>query len=447
MGRGETLSVFHADTAATRVRTPEDTLSSADEQDDVGEEEEELWPDLTKRIEALFTEEDDVPGGEIFGQQLQAEKCDSSRPAMRRPPQVRSPSASPARPTGIRARQSAPCPLDASLPAFEDVPSARPAKNSNFSKTPVFGDVSPATPYVKGRFSRPTAAAELASSGVGTSPSPENGSTSFRVDTLGIPAHQKGRAVQVDSGKAKCDNGTDVMYIHIPRHALKGFQSFARNVASECRRDNATDNPYVRALCNHRAELHHHSVIPCPTEAPSLAQQMGSEREALSVMMPAEMPVFEPATSVPSSCAERECSSHERASHERGRRECSNGEAWLTAWPPCSTQGTCSTQDITQDGDANRNGCMLWRCTAEQEESWSLHVDPRGVESGQSGYTAICSGYTPRRDPKLGFSSAGSPLRPVAPKPHQQPMIAQSPLSPRILYPVEQDESSLDDYL
>lgn len=236
----------------------------------------------------------------------------------------------------------------------------------------------------------------------------------FRFDRLGVPSVRKGSSVGPAEGEQIArDRGTDVMYIHIPRHALKGFQNFARSVASECRRDNAADNPYVRALCNHRAELQNHSVIPCPTEAPSLEQKMASEREALSLMTPAEMPLLELGM----------------ADHECAENGCVSGKAWLAAWPPCSFE----------ENDANTNGCA--------RESWSLHVDPRRVGAGQPGYTATCSGHTPRRDSRPGFSVAGSPLRPVAPKPHLRQTTAESPLSPRLSFPAEQDESSLDDYL
>lgn len=302
---------------------------------------------------------------------------------------------------------------------------------------PAFGIAAPVMPSLKGQFSRPAGAGQVGPAtpsavGVGVSPPPKDGNMSFRVDRLGVPPLTKvlsrpkasaitstdAERVEVgqETGQAEAATPRDVMYIHIPPHALRGFQSFARGVANECRRDNAADNPYVRALCNHRAELQSHSVVPRPTEAPSRCEREASEREALSLMMPTGTSLSEPSSECP-------------PDDERSR----SGEAWLTAWPLCGDEGQ----------DARGDSCMLWRCGSAEKEAWSLHVDPvRGVEAGQPGYTAICSGYTPRARP--GCSPAGSPLRSVPPKPHQWQANAQSPLSPRVLFPIEQDESSRD---
>lgn len=459
MVRGETVSVLPAQTSGFRVVSCEENLPSASEQDDMGDEE-ELWPDLAKRIESLFTQ--GVPGGEVFGQKMPVVPDDVgvdqmlARPAMRRPPQVRSPSASPSRPPRMKCDRpssglsslssSPPCPPDevASL-GLSHVPPVRSTTSSRFPGTPAFGGAAFDTLRLQ-QLRAPTVAgsdiqtpSKLSAFEVEVSPSLKDGNVSFRVGRLGVPCVPRESVVGPAEGEqAAREHGTDVTYIHIPRHALKGFQNFARGVASECKRDNAADNPYVRALCNHRAEMQNHSVIPSPSEAPSLEQQMASEREALSLMMPAELRA--PSESLPMG---------RRLAGEGDAQGCAAGEAWLTAWPLCSESGVHgSPGQECAAGESKGDGCMLWRCGSAQEEAWSMQVDPvRVVEAAQPGYTAICSGYTPRRDARPGFPAAGSSLRSVPRKPHSWQRNAQSPLSPRVLFPVEQEEGSLDGLL
>lgn len=84
------------------------------------------------------------------------------------------------------------------------------------------------------------------------------------------------------SGPAAQDR---VHYIQIPKHAAKDFRDFARGVAAEACREVATQNPYVKALNKHRAELQCAFV---PSESASepltLEQQLSTKRDALSTL-------------------------------------------------------------------------------------------------------------------------------------------------------------------
>lgn len=114
----------------------------------------------------------------------------------------------------------------------------------------------------------------------------------FEVASLGLTERDAGTSSAELSERAPerapepPDVEAKVAYIDIPRHALKDFKTFARDVADEAKREIAADNPYVKALRRHRVELHTSGLIPDPAEEPSLAQQMSTEREALSLMTP-----------------------------------------------------------------------------------------------------------------------------------------------------------------
>lgn len=79
-----------------------------------------------------------------------------------------------------------------------------------------------------------------------------------------------------------------VRYIHIPKHAVKDFRDFARDVAAQACRDVATNNPYVQALNKHRAELQSplaaYSDPDFTPEQPTLEQLLSTQREALSTI-------------------------------------------------------------------------------------------------------------------------------------------------------------------
>lgn len=70
---------------------------------------------------------------------------------------------------------------------------------------------------------------------------------------------------------------------------MDDFRLFARDVAKEASRDVATSNPYVQALCRHRAELHAATVVPAASDQ-TLEQQLGTQREALGVLKSLRMP-------------------------------------------------------------------------------------------------------------------------------------------------------------
>jgi len=94
-----------------------------------------------------------------------------------------------------------------------------------------------------------------------------------------------------------------VHYIHIPKHAMQDFRTFARNVAAQACRDVATKNPYVQALNRHRAELESSllddaspggaggSASKGKPDAFTLEQRLSTKREALSTLSPVSMGV------------------------------------------------------------------------------------------------------------------------------------------------------------
>lgn len=111
----------------------------------------------------------------------------------------------------------------------------------------------------------------------------------FRIARLGVTELARGSSTASqppERAPEPPDQTMSVAYIDIPRHSLKDFKTFAKDVTAQVRREVAADNPYVKALCRHRAELQTCGIIPDPAEEPSLAQQMGTEREALSLMTP-----------------------------------------------------------------------------------------------------------------------------------------------------------------
>lgn len=314
--------------------------------------------------------EEGESGGRVGDLHPREEKIDSRSdrvgaqprdgPAMRRPPLVRNPSSSPppppllkapGGPRGPLARQDSQAP---SLPSAPSTPRCPREATGNMmpsytppSRADIIGGIStpessspprPGPLHADGKI-LPTPA------GCGTEvPSAEKGGRagkkqSFRVARLGVPSPRRaGLARQPpECAPEPRDQGSAVSYIHIPRHSLQDFQSFARSVAAEARRETATDNPYVQALRKHRAELQTYSVIPSPMEEPSLEQQMSTEREALSLITPIMRPVD--LSTRPSASA--------RVS---------------TSWPG-------------DDEQVHGAGCISWRCCATDQAPWMLQVD------------------------------------------------------------------------
>jgi len=72
-----------------------------------------------------------------------------------------------------------------------------------------------------------------------------------------------------------------VRYIQIPKHSLQDFRAFARGIAAEACEEVAVRNPYVQALCKHRADLQAPS-LDVPSSDQTVAQQLGTQSEALS---------------------------------------------------------------------------------------------------------------------------------------------------------------------
>jgi len=232
-------------------------------------------------------------------------------PAMRRPPLVRKPSSSPSPPLnsvpsgprgGEFARQNSQAPSLPSVPLTPRCP-REATRNMMPSYTPPFradivggisSNVSPSPLHLGPQQVDDRILPTLAGAGKDIEQLADQGGfactkQSFRVARLGVPSPPSwsGASRQApECAPEPRDQSTSMSYIHIPRHSLQDFQSFARSVAAEARRETATDNPYVQALRKHRAELQTYSVIPNPMEEPSLAQQMGTEREALSLITP-----------------------------------------------------------------------------------------------------------------------------------------------------------------
>jgi len=120
--------------------------------------------------------------------------------------------------------------------------------------------------------------------------SDRSGKPIFQLGRLGIPKPQ-GDAENGDEARPPEEapepgQVAPVRYIHIPDHALEDFQAFARGCASQAKRDMAASNPFVLALQKHRKDLDCYSIIPGHLDAPSLEQQLGTQREALSLLSP-----------------------------------------------------------------------------------------------------------------------------------------------------------------
>lgn len=479
-------------------------------------EEEEVWTDLVKKVEALFASQkdfatlsdalardsltssrgarsawrsampadgaegalldgtaEDVLSGAVPCQELHPREGADSRgvrggikmrdgPAMRQPPQARKPSSSPPPPPHLQvpgwtqermqSRPGSQSPLLPSAPSTPPCPrevtgSMRPTYTPPLradvvggisGNSPTAGTASPSPSRPGPLFSDGQILPTPAGAGTANTPSSEKGQKtaaspsckkqSFRVARLGVPSPSSGSTTTwqpPERAPEPKDQGTGVSYIHIPRHSLKDFQSFARNVAAEARRETATDNPYVQALRKHRAELQTYSVIPSPMEEPSLEQQMGTEREALSLITPVMRPVD--LSMMPASW-----------DHD------------VTARGASARMGWSGNEDQAVEGSS----CISWRCCVTDRAPWMLQVDPqlRNMEAErQISYQAACAGYSPRRN------ASSSPRRHSAVKPHlwsplheaaSPPRSARSPLSARRGQPyiAEREESSLDDY-
>jgi len=135
-------------------------------------------------------------------------------------------------------------------------------------------------------------------------PSPNNcfsdSSAVFDISRLGVPSSSSStvtplpmphglsveacRPAQSPALEQEKASGGRVRYIHIPKHALNDFRSFARDVAREATREVATDNPYVQALCKHREEFQAQLVVPEQLTHQTKEQLLATQREALGVL-------------------------------------------------------------------------------------------------------------------------------------------------------------------
>jgi len=135
-------------------------------------------------------------------------------------------------------------------------------------------------------------------------PSPNNcfsdSSAVFDISRLGIPSSssltatplsrprglslETRRRAHLPASEQEKASDTRVRYIHIPKHALSDFRSFARDVAREATREVATHNPYVQALCRHREELQAQLVVPAQLTHQTKEQLLATQREALGVL-------------------------------------------------------------------------------------------------------------------------------------------------------------------
>jgi len=107
-------------------------------------------------------------------------------------------------------------------------------------------------------------------------------SKGFAAARLGIPAasaSSTGSGAEETRGQGQEDQKS-VRYLHIPKHAMKDFRTFAQNVANEAV---TVSNPYVRALCNHRAQLQT-SLLEDSPEDQTLQQRMATNPESLTML-------------------------------------------------------------------------------------------------------------------------------------------------------------------
>lgn len=72
-----------------------------------------------------------------------------------------------------------------------------------------------------------------------------------------------------------------VRYLHIPKHAMKDFRTFAQNAANEAIAEN---NPYILALNSHRAKLHP-SLVDTPRTVPTRMQQLATDPGSLARLL------------------------------------------------------------------------------------------------------------------------------------------------------------------
>lgn len=112
------------------------------------------------------------------------------------------------------------------------------------------------------------------------------------MDRLGVPAvpptslFGSGSVVPKRRRASAPPERESVSYVHIPAHAKKDFQRFARNATEAARRATAADNPYVQALRRHRFELQASALLPDESDGQTMEQLMSTEREALALMTP-----------------------------------------------------------------------------------------------------------------------------------------------------------------
>eukprot|EP00927_Polykrikos_kofoidii_P078390 TRINITY_DN75218_c0_g1_i1.p1 TRINITY_DN75218_c0_g1~~TRINITY_DN75218_c0_g1_i1.p1 ORF type:complete len:722 (-),score=110.86 TRINITY_DN75218_c0_g1_i1:22-2187(-) len=81
-------------------------------------------------------------------------------------------------------------------------------------------------------------------------------------------------------------NDLEINFIQIPKESLKEFQSFARNVTDDMRREASVFNPFIQSLLLHREQLQMHRVVPGDRETASLEQMLATRSEALSLLAP-----------------------------------------------------------------------------------------------------------------------------------------------------------------
>eukprot|EP00929_Paragymnodinium_shiwhaense_P045003 TRINITY_DN23050_c0_g1_i1.p1 TRINITY_DN23050_c0_g1~~TRINITY_DN23050_c0_g1_i1.p1 ORF type:complete len:594 (+),score=116.35 TRINITY_DN23050_c0_g1_i1:88-1782(+) len=96
------------------------------------------------------------------------------------------------------------------------------------------------------------------------------------------PPEESPEPLSTTSARAEAVN-----YIQIPSNSFEEFRSYARGLRQELRRDTVSHNPFVQALCKHRLELGQDDLAAGGLqEEASVAQRLGTEREALSMLSP-----------------------------------------------------------------------------------------------------------------------------------------------------------------
>lgn len=143
-----------------------------------------------------------------------------------------------------------------------------------------------------------------------------------------------------------------VRYLHIPRHSLKDFKSFARDAHVEAQCELAADNPYVRALVNYRAEMQALALTP-GSGLPSVAQRLSTERENLSVLSPLQLkrtvppPVDTSCSSVCTWCRGRKDGLID--AHEGGEESCATERLVMRPALVCAVPWEAAQSELLDD--------------------------------------------------------------------------------------------------